>query len=102
MGGNQKRKNLSNSEPHYREITNAQQVEIYEPILGDRNGKVTTGLLSAVVYLKDNPLLPHGFDKATAMKDIAVVGGAAGDSAFTDHGSTVRYIVATAPAAGPF
>ena len=53
-------------EPHYREITSPEQVEIYEPILKDSQGKVTTGLLHAVGYLKDNRLLPHGFDKATA------------------------------------
>ena len=89
-------------EPHYREITRADQVEIYEPILKDSDGKVTTGLLHAVGYLKDNRLLPHGFDKATAMKDIAVTGGAADDPGFTDKGSTVRYVVSTGGAAGPF
>ena len=53
-------------EPHYREITSPEQVEIFEPILGDAHGNVTTGLLSAVGYLKDNRLLPSGFDKASA------------------------------------
>jgi cytochrome c551/c552 len=89
-------------EPHYREITRPDQVEIYEPILKDSQGKVTTGLLHAVGYLKDNRLLPHGFDKATAMKEIAVTGGAADDPAFTDKGSTVRYAVSTGGATGPF
>jgi hypothetical protein len=89
-------------EPHYREITRADQVEIYEPILKDSDGKVTTGLLHAVGYLKDNRLLPHGFDKATAIPDIAVTGGAADDPGFTDKGSTVRYVVPTGGAAGPF
>jgi hypothetical protein len=89
-------------EPHHREITRADQVEIYEPILKDSDGKVTTGLLHAVGYLKDNRLLPHGFDKATAMKDIAVTGEAADDPGFTDKGSTVRYVVSTGGAAGPF
>src|SRR5258708_1310541 len=89
-------------EPHYREITSPQQVEIYEPILKDSEGKVTTGLLHAVGYLKDNRLLPHGFDKATAEKDIAVTGDAADDPGFTDHGSSVRYVVSTGSATGPF
>jgi hypothetical protein len=89
-------------EPHYREITRADQVEIYEPILKDSDGKVTTGLLHAVGYLKDNRLLPHGFDKETAIQDIAVTGGAADDPGFTDKGSTVRYVVSTGGAAGPF
>ena len=53
-------------EPHYEEITAADQVQIYESILGDRAGAPTTGLLTATQYLKDNRLLPRGFDKATA------------------------------------
>jgi hypothetical protein len=100
--GNDNDENPLKYEPHYREITSTQQVEIYEPILKDSDGKVTTGLLHAVGYLKDNRLLPHGFDKATAMKDIAVTGGAADDPGFTDKGSTVRYVVSTGGAAGPF
>ena len=89
-------------EPYYREITSADQVEIYEPILKDSSGKVTTGLLHAVGYLKDSRLLPRGFNKATAEKDIAVVGGAADDPGFNDKGSLVRYLVSTGSAAGPF
>jgi len=89
-------------EPHYREIRSSQEVEIYEPILKDSEGKVTTGLLHAIGYLKDNRLLPHGFDKATANKDIAVTGDAADDPGFTDSGSSVRYVVATGSATGPF
>jgi hypothetical protein len=89
-------------EPHYREITKPDQVEIYESILKDAQGQVTTGLLSAVTYYKDNRLLPTGFDKATAEKDIAVIGEAAEDPDFTDKGSAVRYSVPTGGASGPF
>jgi len=52
--------------------------------------------------LKDNRLLPHGFDKATANKDIAVTGDAANDPGFTDSGSSVRYVVSIGNATGPF
>jgi hypothetical protein len=100
--GNDNDENPLKFEPHYREITSPQQVQIYEPILKDSEGKVTTGLLKAVGYLKDNRLLPHGFDKATAAKDIAVTGEAADDPNFNDKGSTVRYVVSTAGATGPF
>jgi hypothetical protein len=89
-------------EPHYREITNSDQVEIYEPILKDSEGRVTTGLLSAVGYLKDNRLLPSGFRKDNAEKDIAVIGEAADDPDFTDVGSLVRYSVRLGNAQGPF
>ena len=89
-------------EPHYQEITSPEQVEIYEPILKDSAGHVTTGLLSAVGYLKDNRILPPGFNKQTADKDIAVIGEAANDPNFTDKGSLVRYSISTGDAPGPF
>ena len=89
-------------EPHYREITSSGEVQIYEPILKDAAGHVTTGLLSAVGYLKDNRLLPNGFKKETAEQDIAVVGDAAEDPNFTDAGNLVQYSVSTGNASGPF
>ena len=88
-------------EPHYREITSPDQVEIYEPILKDSSNHVTTGLLSAVGYLKDNRILPTGFNKETAEKDIAVIGDAAEDPDFNDKGSLVHYSVSTGSASGP-
>lgn len=89
-------------EPYYHEITKPDQVEIYEAIMADVQGKVTTGLLAGVKFIKDDRLLPSGFDKATADADIHVVGGAAEDAAFTDKGSTVRYVVPTGGKTGPF
>ena len=89
-------------EPHYREIKNSEEVQIYEPILRDQAGHVTTGLAAAVGYLKDNRLLPSGFQKETADKDIAVVGDAADDPNFTAAGDLVRYSVALGDATGPF
>ena len=76
-------------EPHYTEITAADQVQIYEPIIGDSGGNVTTALLRGVRYLKDNRLLPEGFDKAAAASDVAVQGAA--DADFTGGGDRVRY-----------
>ena len=92
----------SRFEPHYREITNSDQVQIYEPILRDQAGHVTTGLAAATGYLKDNRLLPAGFQKQTADADIAVVGDAAQDPGFTDEGDLVRYSVPLADRRGPF
>jgi hypothetical protein len=89
-------------ESHYRQITSPDEVEIYESILGDQEGRVTTGLLQAVGYLKDNRLLPRGFDKRTADRDIAVVGGAMDDPSFTDAGDKIHYSVPIAGAQGPF
>ena len=89
-------------EPHYREISSADQVQIYEPILKDSQGHVTTGLLSATGYLKDNRLLPTGFDKSTAEKDIAVAGDALDDPNFTAGSDLVRYSVPVHNAEKPF
>ncbi len=89
-------------EPHYNEITAADQVQIYESILGDANNVVTTGLLNGVRYLKDNRLLPRGFDKKSADADIAVHGGAADDPDFVAAGDTVHYAMPVGSASGPF
>lgn len=86
-------------EPHYEEITRPDQVQIYESIMGTPSGAPTTGLLSATQYLKDNRLLPRGFDKATAPTEVGVVGGAARDGDFTAAGDRVRYRVPV-PATG--
>ncbi len=80
-------------EPHYQEIVDPDQVQIYEAILADVSGEVTTGLLRAQRYLKDNRLLPSGFDKASAGEDFAVHGRAAEDSDFEGGGDTVRYLI---------
>ena len=88
-------------EPHFREITSPDQIQIYESILGDPAGHVTTGLVAAVKYLKDNRLLPTGFDKKSAEKDIAVMGDAADDPNFVAGGDSVRYSVPVS-GDGPF
>jgi hypothetical protein len=98
--------NLNDADPtryssHYAVITAPDQVEIFEPILGDNSGHVTTALLTATHYLKDNRILPAGFDKATASPDIAVRGKAAGDPAFLGGSATTKYEI-PASAAGPF
>jgi hypothetical protein len=88
-------------EPHHTEIRNADEVQIYEPIMVDPDGRVTTGLLTGVRYIKDNRLLPLGFDKTLAHADIAVLGEAASDTDFTGGGDRVRYVVNVGGATGP-
>ncbi len=102
IAGNDNDADPSKYEPHYAEIRSPDQVEIYESILGDQQGHVTTGLIAAVNYLKDNRLLPDGFDKTTASHDVAVVGNALNDPAFTGGGDRVRYSAAVGNATGPF
>jgi cytochrome c551/c552 len=102
ISGNDNDADASRYERHYREIRSPDQVEIYESILGDENGHVTTGLLAGVRYLKDNRLLPDGFDKQTAQAEIAVVGDALNDPDFTGGGHRVRYSAPLGTAIGPF
>jgi hypothetical protein len=89
-------------EPHHTEIRSDDQVQVYESMMRDVNGEVTTGLLRGTAYLKDNRLLPRGFDKATAVPDIAVRGAAQQDPDFTAESDRVRYLVNTAGRSGPF
>ena len=102
IAGNANDADATRYSPHYARITTPDQVEIFEPILGDSQGHVTTGLLSATQYLKDNRILPTGFDKKSASADIAVHGEAADDAGFTAGQSTTQYAVAAKGAKGPF
>ena len=78
-------------EPHYDLIDSDDQVQIYESIMGDVGDKVTYTLLRATEYLKDNRLLPEGFDKASAPDDIQVEGTAEDDANFTAGGDKITY-----------
>ena len=89
-------------EPHYSTIQSPDQVEIYEAIMGGADGKLTTGLLTAVRYLKDNRLLPHGFNKQTAAADVAVVGEALTDANFTGAGDRVHLAIPVPAGNAPY
>lgn len=100
--GNANDEDAAKYEPHYTAITSADQVQIYEPILAGPDGAVTTGLLTATEYAKDNRLLPAGFDKATAHEWVEVHGAALDDEDFTAHGDTVRYAISVPADGGPY
>jgi hypothetical protein len=102
IDGNDNDRDASRFEPHHREVRSPDQVQIYEAIMGTQAGAVTTGLLSAVSYLKDNRLLPRGFDKETAPADVAVHGGAREDPDFEAGEDRVRYSIDVTGASGPF
>jgi hypothetical protein len=89
-------------EPHYSTITEPGQVQIYEAIIQDAAGDVTTTLLKGAGYLKDNRLLPAGFDKATAPADVAVAGQAGEDQDFLGGEDRVQYVIETGGYEGPF
>jgi hypothetical protein len=102
IDGNDNDTDVARFEPHYAEIREPDQVQIYESVMGDTAGRPTTGLLHGVRYLKDNRLLPRGFDKATAADWIKVIGDAAQDADFSGGSDRVRYSVATGNSEGPY
>ena len=102
ISGNDNDARPSRYEPHHETIDHPEQVQIYEAIMGEPDGSVTTVLLSAITYLKDNRLLPDGFDKSTANEDIAVRGGAESDNDFVGGRDRVGYVVDVSGAEGPF
>jgi hypothetical protein len=101
IAGNDNDADAARVEPHYTEITCAGEVQIYEAVMAGPDGALTTGLLTAVGYVKDNRLLPDGFDKATAPDDVAVHGAASGDADFGAGGDRVRYAIDLGSASGP-
>lgn len=89
--GNDNDQDGTRFEPHHVEVPTPGDVQIYESVIAGAQGRVTTGLLNATRYAKDNRLLPQGFDKATASDATAVRGAAAQDADFTGGSDTVRY-----------
>jgi hypothetical protein len=89
-------------EPHYTEVNSPDQVQIYEDIMVGPDNFPTTGLLTAVRFIKDNRLLPKGFDKRTVEQEIAPQGEAMNDADFVAGGDKIRYSVALNAAQGPF
>jgi hypothetical protein len=102
IAGNDNDADAARYEPHHATIESTDQVQIYEAIMAGADGAVTTVLLTAVRYVKDNRILPDGFDKATAGEEIAVRGKARADADFAGGTDRVRYDVDLADAQGPF
>jgi hypothetical protein len=100
--GNDNDADRNRFEPHYTEITSADQVQVYEDIMVDTNNVPTTGLLTAVRFIKDNRLLPRGFNKSAVMQEIAPQGEAMTDINFTGGGDKIRYSIAVGNSQGPF
>jgi len=78
-------------EPHYDLITSTDQVQIYEPVMGNSDDEVTFTLLRGAQYLKDNRLTPQGFNKLTVPDDVAVRGQAVYDANFNQGSDSITY-----------
>lgn len=81
-------------EEHYQLIDSAEQVQVYEAIMGDVSDQVTHTLMEATQYLKDNRLLPAGFDKSSAPDNLRTAGLAAFDEDFQAGVDNILYDVA--------
>ncbi len=91
IAGNDNDADAERFEPHYEIVSDPDEVQIYEAIMADSRDAVTTGLLRGVRFVKDNRLLPRGFEKTTAEPDVAVRGAAASDADFIGGSDRVRY-----------
>ena len=56
--------NPDSFQPHYQTITRDDQAQIYEEVIKDSAGDVTTSFLRRVNEVKDNRIRPKGFDPA--------------------------------------
>lgn len=83
--------NQATFEPHHELITSEDQVQVYEAVMQNYEGGVTYTLLRAAEMLKDNRLLPAGFDKQTVPAEIGVRGAAFADGDFTGGSDVIRY-----------
>ncbi len=81
------------------------QIELIVPLAFSEQatpaGAITTGVLTATRYAKDNRLLPRGFEKRAAPADVAVHGAALDDPDFSGGEDRVRYSIGIAGTGGP-
>lgn len=89
-------------EPHHKVILQPDEVQIYESVMVDTDGKVTNILLRGSGYIKDNRLLPVGFDKTAVPDDIGVDNLALEDANFIGGSDRVMYSIDVGNAEGPF
>jgi mono/diheme cytochrome c family protein len=101
IAGDDGEADLASFEPHYFAIVSPDQVQIYETILQGASGQITTSLAQAVSYMKDNRLLPVGFEKSAPYQDLMVRGRAREDSDFVDGADRIQYSIDVGTAVGP-
>jgi hypothetical protein len=79
----------SGFQPHYQRITRGDQVQIYQELIRDSAGRLTTAFLRRVKPVKDNRLRPKGFDPRVFLRDpspfIQILGEIDGDERKDPH-----------------
>jgi len=102
IAGNDADFSATTCEPHYDVITRPDQVQIYEAVMQDSDGAVTYTLLRGALFRKDNRLLPIGFSKETASRDVVPAGEALADANFIGGSDDLQYRINRVGRAGPF
>ena len=78
--------------PHLAEVNDEAQVQVYESVMADVEGRPKYRLLLGDAYIKDNRLLPHGWRPEGVLPTIRAV-GVEGDDDFQAGGDGVTYRV---------
>ncbi len=74
--------------PHYDVITRPEEVQIYQAVMADAQGKPTWSLLRGATYFKDNRIPPKGFAATgAAAAQAGIYGGAGMDANFNAESS---------------
>jgi hypothetical protein len=76
-------------QPHYQRIDSGNQVQIYQELIRDSDGMLTTSFLHRVQPIKDNRIRPKGFDPqffarspSRYVRELAVIPGEAADDPY--------------------
>lgn len=81
--------------PHLQQVTNDREVQIYETLMADTNGRVTHLPLRAARYLKDNRLLPRGWSASHPDAALTSPTGVTGDPDFRAGEDITRFALDT-------
>ena len=83
-------------EPHYDQILNEDEVQIYEYVMGDEQGEATTILTRAFAGLKDNRIPPMGFTSGHLSYDTTqIIGNALNDGNFNIEEGGINISIST-------
>jgi len=77
--------------PHLDIINQPDQVQVYETVMSDADGNPTFTLLRGASYVKDNRLLPRGWDSGHADGTSTRPFGIDGDGNFVGGSDTINY-----------
>ena len=96
-------------QPHYQQITRGDQVQIYQEVITDSDGNITTSFLRRETDLKNNRIKPQGYDPAVFtssssvyIQELAILPGAeSSDPYYSDPAltgaDTIEYFVTLTP-----